>query len=116
MKSINTYLRQVIFFLLAGVASPGNIQTSNAQGCNQVEIGFQEPDCYKHKDHSGVPAQGQGCTPVAACEQQPYRYSATGGPWASYLWAITSGPATPPISPGATVANVTINWPMPGTY
>ena len=115
MKSINTYLRHVIFFVLTGIAALGNIQTIQAQGCNQVEIAYEQPDCYKHRGGS-APVQEKGCDPVTVCEDQPYAYSATGGPWATHLWTITSGPATPPINPNATVADVTINWPMPGTY
>jgi PKD repeat protein len=116
MKNVYTYLRCVLFLVLTSLVVPGMISRALAQGCNQVEIGYEQPDCFKRKGGPDAGGQGKNCTPITVCEDQPYTYSATGGPWASYLWTITSGPATPPINPSATVANVTVNWPVPGTY
>jgi PKD repeat protein len=116
MKSTNTSLKLVAYFMLATLAIFLNTTITHAQGCNQVEIKYDEPDCYKHSSSSGAVGNDRGCTYVTVCEKQRYTYSATGGPWASHLWAITSGPATPSINPNATVADVAITWPMPGTY
>lgn len=118
MKSFYTHLRQLFFIALTSIAILSDIQSIRAQGCNQVDIEFEQPDCFKRKDNSGGDPAGQGknCKAITVCEQQPYTYSATGGPWASYLWAVTAGPATPPINPSPNVADVTIVWPVPGTY
>ena len=88
-----------------------------AQSCNQVEILYQQPDCYKPRDNGSIgPSQGKSCESAAACVRQNYTYSAGGGPWASYLWVISAGPATPPINPANNVANINITWPVIGTY
>src|SRR5688500_7877275 len=109
-------IRRIIFILLAGVFSIGNYTTSWAQGCKQVEIEYDVPDCYKPKGGPGAISGNRDCVPVTVCEKQLYSYSASGGPWATYSWVITSGPASPAINPSATAANVNITWPLQGTY
>ncbi len=117
MKKINNYIKHGIIILLTGFFILGANNKSIAQACNQVEILYQQPDCYKPKGSDGAigPGQERNCTPITVCVNQPYTYTA-GGVWASYLWVITSGPATPPINPNATSANVNITWPLVGTY
>lgn len=118
MKRTNIYIQRAIFILLTVVFVLGTSSQLIAQNCNQPEILYQQPDCYKSKgDPAGAgPSQGRGCTPVTVCVNQQYNYSAGGGAWASYLWTITSGPATPAINPNATSANINITWPVVGTY
>src|SRR5688572_26166755 len=109
-----TLLRRIIFILLAGIFFFTNY-SSRAQGCKQVEIEYDVPDCYRSKGSAGAPSGNRDCTPVTVCEKQPYTYSAAGGPWSTYLWAITSGPASPTINPSATSSSVNITWPLQGT-
>lgn len=116
MKKTNNYIKQGMIVLFTAALMFGAANKTVAQTCNQVEITYKEPDCYKSKGTDGAigPGQGRSCTPVTVCVNQLYTYSAGPG-WASYLWVIT-GPAIPPINPNATSPNVTINWPLVGTY
>ena len=114
MKRNNIYIKRAIFILLTGIFILGAGYTTIAQNCNQPEILYQQPDCYKAKDGPAL-SQGRECTPVTVCVNQQYTYTAGGGAWASYLWTIT-GPATPVINPNATSAIVNITWPLVGTY
>jgi PKD repeat protein len=116
MKSISTYIKHVVIVLLSGLVFLGNPGTATAQGCNQVDIKYQEPDCFKSKNSAGVPVQDHDCTPVTTCVNQNNTYAASSGPWVTYLWTITSGPATPPINPNNASATVNITWPVVGTY
>ncbi len=86
-----------------------------AQGCNQVEIKYSEPDCFKRKGGGSV-GNGTDCAAATVCIGQPTPYSALGGPWATYLWTVSGGPASPVISPSPASANVSITWPVAGTY
>ncbi len=116
MKSTNTYIKGLIAALLTGIFCLTCHLPSIAQGCNQVEINYDEPACFKEKSPGGAgPSNNRDCIPVGVCEKQLYTYSAAGGPWASYLWTIT-GPASPAINPSATAPTVTITWPLQGTY
>ncbi len=113
--NFHTFIKRLIFLLIATGASLAIGHRAGAQGCNQVEIKYEEPDCFKRKN-GPAGTNGGDCIPVTACANQQYTYSAAGGPWASYLWAVTAGPASPPINPFANVANVNISWPVPGVY
>jgi hypothetical protein len=88
-----------------------------AQACKQIEILYQEPDCYK-KDRDPNPAGGDkpGCKQINVCERQLYTYSASAGAWTSYNWSILSGPSIPAINPSSTVPSVNITWPSAGVY
>lgn len=88
--------------------------TATAQSCEQVQINYNEPDCYKRKDQSPAGDQNRDCKEAAACKGVAYSYSAS-GTWATYNWTIT-GPATPPILPNNTSPNVNITWPVTGDY
>ncbi len=115
---MNTSLRIRSIAVLLTIAVIGLTMPSRvyAQGCNQVEIKYSQPDCFKRKGGSGSTGNGTDCVAVTVCAGQPASYQATGGPWATYLWTVTGGPAAPVVSPGATSPNVSINWPLPGTY
>ncbi|MBK7434277.1 MAG: PKD domain-containing protein [Chitinophagaceae bacterium] len=119
MKRNKISMKHIMAILFTGIFMLAFTAVLNAQNCNQPEIKAQEPDCYKSKGTDG-PAnpggQGRSCTSASACVNQATAYTAGGGPWASYLWTITSGPATPPINPNATSANINITWPVVGTY
>ncbi len=115
MTNIYTYFRHIAFVILTGFAFFVKGQNAAAQGCDQVDIKYEESPCFERKGAVGTP-NGGSCTPVTVCVDQPYTYAALGGPWATYQWAITSGPATPSINPSPTVANISIVWPVTGTY
>jgi len=109
-QSIRTY-----FFLLCTLWISLTPDLSRGQSCNSVDILYDQPVCYKSKGGSAGSPNGP-CTPVTLCTRQAYTYTAAGGPWASYLWTISAGPASPVISPSPTVANISITWPLTGTY
>ena len=117
MKRNNIYIKRAIFILLTGIFILGAGYRTIAQNCNQPEILYQQPDCYKPKSDGPMAGgqPGRGCTPVTVCVNQQYTYTAGGGVWASYLWTIT-GPAAPAINPNATSAIVYITWPLVGPY
>ena len=117
MKKIYTSKKYMMMLVTIVVVSVTSHTQVSAQGCNQVEIKYTQPDCYKPaKDHNGGSAQPpRDCTPVSACVGETYPYSAA-GTWNTYLWAITSGPASPTINPSATAPAITITWPVIGTY
>ncbi|MES2775719.1 MAG: PKD domain-containing protein [Bacteroidota bacterium] len=102
-------LLSFIFFL----SSPKVI----AQSCNQVEILYTEPDCFKER-HAGTgqPSDQRGCKEVAACVDQPYVYTSSmiGGGF-TYLWTVT-GPGPVTINPNNTSPQVNIVWPLVGSY
>lgn len=117
MKKINTFFGYVALSLVAGLSLLAENNSASAQGCNQVEIRYKQSDCYESKNGgTASPTQGQDCTPITVCVKQQYTYAAMGGPWSTYLWAVTSGPASPAINPSNTSSTVSITWPVPGIY
>ena len=95
----------------------GNFSKTLGQSCEQVEILYNEPDCYKATHE---PAQGSGdqknCKSITVCEDQPYEYEASlSGLGYTYLWTAT-GPSTVVFSPNNTTDIVDIVWTVPGTY
>ncbi|MDZ4758202.1 MAG: PKD domain-containing protein [Bacteroidota bacterium] len=117
MKKIFNTKKYVLMLLAIVIVSIASQTKLAAQNCSQVEILYQQPDCYKPaKDHNGGSTQPKrDCTPVSACVGETYPYSAA-GTWATYLWAITSGPASPTINPSTSAPSITITWPVIGTY
>lgn len=117
MKKILNHTRYFIALLLAlTVMSAGNL---HAQTCNQVEIKYSEPDCYKKDKQDGgatLPGNGRGCKEVSACVKQNYNYAATvsGTGW-SFNWTAT-GPSAVVFSPNNTSQSVNINWSVAGDY
>ncbi len=88
-----------------------------AQACKQIEILYQEPDCYKAtRDPNPAGGDRPGCKQINVCERQQYTYTASAGAWTSYNWSILSGPSIPAISPSNTVSSVNITWPVAGVY
>ncbi|MEO7310365.1 MAG: PKD domain-containing protein, partial [Chitinophagaceae bacterium] len=88
-----------------------------AQSCNQVEIQYSEPDCFKTRNNgTGQPSDQKGCKDVAACINQPYVYtSSMVGVGFTYLWTVT-GPTAVTINPSNAAPQVTIVWPAIGSY
>jgi hypothetical protein len=92
-------------------------QSSNAQNCVQVEILYDEPDCYlKRPNGQGSVSDPKACKPISACEDQPYEYeSSITGLGYTYLWSAT-GPSTVTFTPYNTNDVVTTVWSTPGIY
>lgn len=104
---------------LTGVMSIIPAARLSAQGCNDVVIQYQEPDCYKPRPGAapgGSTGNNKSCIAASACEGLRYSYAAGGGPWTSYSWSVLSGPAAPAIAPSPAAGTVSVVWPVPGTY
>lgn len=114
MKTMLKNIRPAFIIVMMACMATCFSNTVTAQSCEQVQINYKEPDCYKRKDPSPAGDQNRGCKETAACKGVAYSYSAS-GTWSTYNWTIT-GPATPPILPNNTSPNVNITWPVVGDY
>jgi PKD repeat protein len=112
MKKLFKYIGVLLFCCLS-------VMAVQSQNCKQVDIVFQSLDCFKPKgDVNGTSPVGndrRGCREVSACKNQPMNYSASGTGWVTYNW-VTTGPAIPIITPATNVQNITVTWPVVGTY
>lgn len=116
MKKLYTYTKPFLLLLLTSFMWIASAQRLFAQGCKQVEILHQSPDCLNPRDdHAGTPDQQRDCKSIAVCLNQPYTYSASGTGWVTYNWSVT-GPTSVVINPNNTSPNITIIWPAVGTY
>ncbi len=87
----------------------------SAQACDQVEILYTEPDCYKKKGSNGSPGDQKACKEIAACEGQPYEYISSIASPGTFLWTAT-GPAAVVFNPNNTSNFTNIVWTLPGIY
>ncbi len=94
-----------------------NSNFSFSQSCDQLEILFTEPDCFRHKQGSPVGSNGDNdCLAVSACVNQPYDYSSSiTGMGYTYNW-VASGPAAVTFIPNSSSPQIKIVWPVIGDY
>ena len=114
MKRTTIYIKSAIFILLTGLTLLAGTTRSFAQGCKQVDILYNAPDCLNGRETAGAPTQDKGCKAISVCKNQPYNYSAS-GIWATYNWTVT-GPSAVTINPNNTSPVITISWPAVGVY
>ncbi len=85
-----------------------------AQSCDQLEIVFTEPECFKTKDANGS-TDPRSCKTASACVNTKYKYSSSlTGIGYTYNWAV-AGPAAASIVPNNT-AITTFSYPVVGNY
>lgn len=118
MKSIPTFFKLFLVLSFIIIIQTYSVISVKAQTCDQLEIIYTEPDCFKaHEGTSGQPSDQRGCKEISACVQTNNKYNSSlfGAGYVSYLWAAT-GPAAVTFLPNNTSPQVNIVWPVVGTY